>query len=126
MDHEAKTLEEAIELGTLELRTFYGDMNLEVKVSVANNKVKIGTWDTDKPFYTIWQVETKKILVETEFLKVVDINNSSLVEYAGSLPYAYSEEFDNGLFMVFTQNKTDTLPYCQFAVNISEILKRGK
>lgn len=61
-----------------------------------------------------------------QYMVIVDLTNKEELVRVGALDYAYTERFDNGLFMVFTQSKTDTLPYCQFAVNISEILNKGK
>lgn len=58
-NHVANGLIEAIELGTAELRKFYGDNKLVVKASVKGNKVKIESIDTDHQFNTVWTFEIK-------------------------------------------------------------------
>lgn len=58
--HTALTLEQAIELGSLELRRFYGDMNAEIKVEpMPDKRVKISKIDAKITFYTIWHYITQ-------------------------------------------------------------------
>lgn len=57
-----------------------------------------------------------------QFMVIVDLTDKEELVRVGALDYAYTDKFNNGLFMVFTQHKTDTVPYCQYAVNIDTII----
>lgn len=68
-------------------------------------------------------MKTQNNLTAGKFLTIVNISDKKEMERVGKLEYAYTHNFDNGTFMVFNQEKTETQPYCQFAVSITEILK---
>ncbi len=52
--HTANSQSEAIELGTYELRQFYGDFEMEVTLTFLPHIVKIYPADTNKFNHTVW------------------------------------------------------------------------
>lgn len=56
-NHIGDSIEDAIRLGVIELRKFYGDNMLIYKTSIVDNKVTIEPIDTDKTYKTTYTVQ---------------------------------------------------------------------